>query len=188
MVHEDGDIHVHVYDKLQCMLCTPKAGGGCSSAGELPMSTFLFTFGSFFSGQVQDLCEWSDQLSEVFIGQVKDHLDLVDPNLVITEVVELEKRRLSEMGCQWPSNEVSTVGMSLVNALTDTLWTIDGHHHVFASQGNQIGGPGLWNTIDLNSRSIGNVKQATCLLQCFSHCHRICSTAFRAATGTDLAG
>lgn len=95
---------------------------------------------------------------------------------------------LRENDCQWPSNEVSSLGMSLVNALTDTLWTIDGHHHVFASQGNQIGGPGLWDTIDLNSRSIRNVEQATCLLQCFSHCHRICSTTCRAATGTDLAG
>ena len=45
---------------------------------------------------------------------------------------------LREMDCQWPSNEVSAVGMSLVNALMDTLWTVDGHHHVFASQGHQI--------------------------------------------------
>ena len=45
------------------------------------------TLRSFFSGQVQDLCEQSDELSEVFIGQAKDHLDLVDPDLVIAEVV-----------------------------------------------------------------------------------------------------
>jgi len=34
-------------------------------------------FRSFFSGQTQDLCELSDELSEVFVGQAKDHLDLV---------------------------------------------------------------------------------------------------------------
>ena len=36
------------------------------------------TFRSFFSGQVQDLCERSDELSEVFVGKAKDHLDLVE--------------------------------------------------------------------------------------------------------------
>ena len=45
------------------------------------------TFRSFFSVQVQDLCERSDEQSEVFVGQAKDHLDLVDPDLVIAEVV-----------------------------------------------------------------------------------------------------
>ena len=70
------------------MLSTPKAGGGCSLAGESPRSTLLLLpFVFFFSGQVQDLCERSDELSEVFVGQAKDHLDLVDPDLVIAEVV-----------------------------------------------------------------------------------------------------
>jgi len=32
------------------------------------------TFRSFL--QVQDLCERSDELSEVYVGQAKDHLDL----------------------------------------------------------------------------------------------------------------
>lgn len=48
-----------------------------------PSCTFRF----FFIGQVQELCERFDQLSEVFVGQAKDHPDLVDPDLVIAEVV-----------------------------------------------------------------------------------------------------
>jgi len=35
------------------------------------------TFRSFFIGQAQDFCERSDELSGVFVGQAKDHLDLV---------------------------------------------------------------------------------------------------------------
>ena len=42
---------------------------------------------------------------------------------------------LKEKHCQWRGNdEVSSVGQSFVTALTDTLWTIDGHHHVFSNQ------------------------------------------------------
>ena len=45
---------------------------------------------------------------------------------------------LAENGCQWRSTEVSSDGAGLVNALTDIFWTIDGHHHVFISQGHRI--------------------------------------------------
>ena len=45
---------------------------------------------------------------------------------------------LAEKGCQWRSTEVSSDGAGLISALTDTFWAIDGHHHVFASQGYQI--------------------------------------------------
>ena len=42
---------------------------------------------------------------------------------------------LLEMNCQWKSGEVPTYGNSLVQALTDTLWVIGGHHDVFQKQG-----------------------------------------------------
>ena len=39
---------------------------------------------------------------------------------------------LAEKGCRWRGcDEVSSFGMNLVHALTDALWNIDGHHHVF---------------------------------------------------------
>ncbi len=38
---------------------------------------------------------------------------------------------LNERQCEWRGNdEVSSIGRSFVTALTDALWTIDGHHHV----------------------------------------------------------
>ena len=40
--------------------------------------------------------------------------------------------------CAWRGSEVSSAGTSFVNALTDILWTIDGHHHVLGSQGQNI--------------------------------------------------
>ena len=40
-----------------------------------------------------------------------------------------------EKQCGWRSVEVSSAGNSLVQALTDTLWTVDGHHDVFSKQG-----------------------------------------------------
>lgn len=42
---------------------------------------------------------------------------------------------LSNKECGWQRNEVESSGKSLVTAITDTLWTIDGHHHVFGVQG-----------------------------------------------------
>ena len=45
---------------------------------------------------------------------------------------------LTEMDCSWQANEESSVAISLVTALTDTLWIIDGHHHIFSSQGCRI--------------------------------------------------
>ncbi len=42
---------------------------------------------------------------------------------------------LDERKCEWRGNdEVISVGHSFVTALTDALWTIDGHHHVFSNQ------------------------------------------------------
>ena len=40
--------------------------------------------------------------------------------------------------CAWHGSEVSSAGTSLVNALTDILWTIDGHHNELGSQGHKI--------------------------------------------------
>ena len=45
---------------------------------------------------------------------------------------------LTERNCSWRANEESSVAVSLVTALTDTLWIIDGHHHIFSSQGCRI--------------------------------------------------
>ena len=45
---------------------------------------------------------------------------------------------LEERKCRWRSSEVSSAGINLLNALTDTLWTIDGHHNVLNSQGYRI--------------------------------------------------
>ena len=42
--------------------------------------------------------------------------------------------------CKWKNAEVSTQGTSLVQALTDTMWHIDGHHDVFRRQGYSIPG------------------------------------------------
>ncbi|MCG8621697.1 MAG: hypothetical protein MJE68_06820, partial [Proteobacteria bacterium] len=42
---------------------------------------------------------------------------------------------LKERNCMWKSGEVSSIGCSFVQALTNTLWTIDGHHEVFRHQG-----------------------------------------------------
>lgn len=45
---------------------------------------------------------------------------------------------LKEKNCKWRGSEVSSAGNSLVTALTDTLWVIDGHHHVISNQGHKI--------------------------------------------------
>ena len=78
-------------DKLCCLLQKQEEDAPYSwrIASVNPPSS---TFRSFFSGQVQDLCERSDELSEVFVGQAKDHLDLVDPDFVIAEVVAVFRR------------------------------------------------------------------------------------------------
>ena len=49
-------------------------------------------------------------------------------------------RFLQEKNCKWKNAEVSTQGTSLVQALTDTMWHIDGHHDVFRRQGYLIPG------------------------------------------------
>jgi len=45
---------------------------------------------------------------------------------------------LLEKNCKWKSSEVPSSGSSLVQALTDTLWHIDGQHDVFRKQGYTI--------------------------------------------------
>ena len=56
---------------------------------------------------------------------------------------------LTEKGCCWHAaydiyitiiyySEVQSFGMNLVNALTSTLWEIDGYHHVLSNQGYKI--------------------------------------------------
>lgn len=45
---------------------------------------------------------------------------------------------LVQNDCAWRSDEVTMSGGSLITALTDTLWTIDGHHQVLGSQGYRI--------------------------------------------------
>ncbi len=47
-------------------------------------------------------------------------------------------RFLRDQDClfkEFKETEISSVGSSLVQALTDTFWTIDGHHEVFSRQG-----------------------------------------------------
>lgn len=42
---------------------------------------------------------------------------------------------LTEKKCLWyGSDEVFLVGENFANALTDALWTINGHHYVFSNQ------------------------------------------------------
>ena len=42
---------------------------------------------------------------------------------------------LREKKCQWRgTDEVTSQGQSFISALTDALWTVDGHHHVFSNQ------------------------------------------------------
>ena len=65
---------------------------------------------------------------------------------VLVEEPHTDKQRLrnditmflKEKQCQWGSDEVSSVGNSLVQALTDTLWTVYGHHDVVSKQGFSI--------------------------------------------------
>ena len=40
-----------------------------------------------------------------------------------------------ERGCKWTASDVPTLGSSLTQAITNALWTVDGHHEVFANQG-----------------------------------------------------
>ena len=47
-------------------------------------------------------------------------------------------RFLSEKNCTWKNREVASAGCSLVQALTDTLWHIDGQHDTFKKQGFPI--------------------------------------------------
>ena len=42
---------------------------------------------------------------------------------------------LRERECKWTAPDVPTLGNSLTQAITNALWTIDGHHEVFANQG-----------------------------------------------------
>ena len=42
---------------------------------------------------------------------------------------------LRERECKWTASDVPTLGNSLTQAITNALWTIDGHHEVFANQG-----------------------------------------------------
>ena len=45
---------------------------------------------------------------------------------------------LAEKDCKWCIREVSSAGKSLVSALTDALWIIDGHHQTLSSQGHRV--------------------------------------------------
>lgn len=45
---------------------------------------------------------------------------------------------LQERNCTWKNTKVSSSGCSLVQALTDALWEIDGQHDVFRKQGYSI--------------------------------------------------
>ena len=45
---------------------------------------------------------------------------------------------LKNANCQWKNTEVAS-GNNLIQALTNTLWTIDGHHFVFSKQGFNLG-------------------------------------------------
>lgn len=45
---------------------------------------------------------------------------------------------LQERNCKWKSAEVQSFGSSFVQALTDTLWLIDGQHDVLRRQGYSI--------------------------------------------------
>ena len=51
---------------------------------------------------------------------------------------------LEENNCKWKSAEVQSSGCSLVQALTDALWIIDGQRHVFGRQGYPI--PAIFDT------------------------------------------
>ena len=42
---------------------------------------------------------------------------------------------LRERKCKWTASDVPTLGNSLMQAIVNALWTIDGHHEVFADQG-----------------------------------------------------
>ena len=46
---------------------------------------------------------------------------------------------LKNANCLWKNTEVASSGNNLIQALTNTLWTIDGHHFVFFKQGFNFG-------------------------------------------------
>ena len=45
---------------------------------------------------------------------------------------------LTERNCSWSANAESSLAIDLITALTEPLWIIDGHHHIFSSQGYRI--------------------------------------------------
>ena len=45
---------------------------------------------------------------------------------------------LSNKNCKWGSGEIASCGVSLVQALTNALWYVDGQHDVFGKQGYSI--------------------------------------------------
>ena len=42
---------------------------------------------------------------------------------------------LRERECKWKASDVPTLGTTFTQVITNALWTIDGHHEVFANQG-----------------------------------------------------
>ena len=40
-----------------------------------------------------------------------------------------------EKKCEWAASVIPTLGANLIQAITNALWVVDGHHKVFANQG-----------------------------------------------------
>ena len=91
--------------------------------------------------------------------------------------------------CKWRSDEVSSAGNSLVQALTDTLWTVDGHHDVFIKQGCLFPSfVSLKDTTALKCQRTENETERTCPVAHSSVYIHICLIAFNFHTGKERNG
>ena len=97
---------------------------------------------------------------------------------------------MTEQGCKWRRKEVQSAGLSVVTALTDTLWIFDGRHHVLSNQGRKI--PSAfskfvgYNNPELHKhrkRQVGNMSGSV-LDSMSKHCFIAC----KQVTGKEMNG
>ncbi len=114
----------------------------------------------------------------------------------LTEQPKTAKQRLTntvisflgERKCEWHgSDEVSSVGRNFVTALTDALWTIDGHHPVFSDQSVSI--PSVFvKFVGYNRPEVSKHRLLTCLEVFCALYRHIFFIVYKQAIGTDVPG
>ena len=90
---------------------------------------------------------------------------------------------LKNANCQWKNTEVTSSGNNLVQALTNTLWTIDGHHFVFSKQGFEI--PATFGCfVGYNCPEMSKHRKRTHSNMSYSTLHSISSHLFDCLQGS----